>query len=69
MWPVPFLIEGVVIGVLVSELYRRKLLWPVFVGVMIIALLLTSACASKPRPEPTKAMRWQGACVVCEVQT
>ena len=39
------------------------------VKALILAAAILASCASKPRPEPTKAMRWQGACVVCEVQT
>ena len=71
MWPIPFLVEGLVIGVLVSELVKRGLLWRFVAGLVVLACVAALVgCASAPkRPEPTKAMRWMFACQVCEVET
>ena len=70
MWPVPFLTEGLVIGVLVAWLRWRcpwRAHWRVLALVVVATLLL--GCASKARPKPEKAMRWMGACQVCQVET
>jgi hypothetical protein len=65
MWPIPFLVEGILIGVLVSEVVRRKLVWRFVLCLVVLALLApVLGCASVP--EPTKAPRWMGACRVCE---
>jgi hypothetical protein len=65
MWPIPFLVEGILIGVLVSEVVRRKLVWRFVLGLVVLALIASIlGCAS--RPEPEKASRWLGACRVCE---
>lgn len=68
MWPVLFLVEGLVIGVLVGELARRGLLLRFVAGLVVLACVVTlSGCATKPDTEP--ASRWEGACEFCRVTT
>lgn len=70
MWPVPFLVEGVIIGILVSELGRRKLLWKFVAGLVVLACVAPLVgCALAPEAQPSKASRWMGACEVCELHT
>lgn len=59
MWPVPFLVEGILIGVLVSELARRKLLWKFVAGLVVLACVASLVgCASQPATDHFNTDEW-----------
>lgn len=66
MWPVPFLTEGLIIGVLVAW-FRWRCEWPakLRVAVMLVLCALILVGCTTPAEPGAKAMRWQGACEIC----